>query len=169
MYKKWIYLFVVFVFILVTGCRIYQLNVNAFTFKDTIHSPKETFEIKGYKITVNKVYELTEKVIKKKKKATYSLYMEPNDSIVAVDLTVENVGSLNKKPEEKLILGQFQLKKDAFVKYANNSMIQKNSDTDFTLNFIVPKEIIHAQSSYYLAVPFGMWQKDKRDLVKFPF
>lgn len=89
--------------------------------------------------------------------------MEESDTIVSVNLTVKSIGN----PDERLVIGQFQLNKGDFVRYAGLSLIQKNNDTNFTLNFIVPKEIVNSQKDFYLAVPIEMWEKEKRDLVKF--
>lgn len=169
MNKKWIYLLVLLVFIAVTGIRVYQVNANAFAYKDTVHSLKDTFEIKGYTITVNKAHKMSKEEIKKQKEIIPSLSkdIKESDTIVSVNLTVKNNGNPDKKPEKKLIMGQFQLNKGAFVRYAGLSLIQKNNDTHFTLNFIVPKEIVNSKEAFYLAVPIGMWGKEKRDLVKF--
>lgn len=68
MNKKWIYLLVLLSFITVTGVRVYQVNANAFAYKDNVHSLKDTFEIKDYTITVNRAHKMTEEEIKNKKK-----------------------------------------------------------------------------------------------------
>lgn len=73
------------------------------------------------------------------------------------------------KTDEKLVIGQFQLNKGAFIRYADNSLIQTKNNGNYTLNFIVPKEVVHSKDPFYLVLPIGMWQKEKRDLVKFNF
>lgn len=165
MNKKWFYLFVLLVVVTIVSVRIYQVNVSAFTYKDTMHSLNDQFKSKGYSFQVKKVYEMSEAEVNKQKKANTSLFIEESDTILSVNLTVKK----NGKTDEKLVMGQFQLNKGAFVRYADNSLIQTKNNKNYTLNFIVPKDVVHSKDPFYLALPIGMWQKEKRDFVKFNF
>lgn len=165
MNKKWIYLVVLLIVIVAASVRVYQVNVSAFAYKDSVHSLNDRFESKGYSFQVKKVYEMSEAEINKQKKANTSLFIEASATILSVNLTVKK----SDKTDEKLAIGQFQLNKGSFIRYADNSLIQTKNNKDYTLNFIVPKDVVHSKDPFYLALPIDMWQKEKRDLVKFNF
>lgn len=74
MNKKWLYLFVLLIVVAIVSVRIYQVNVSAFTYKDTIHSLNDQFKSKGYSFQVKKVYEMSEAEVNKKKSKSRLIY-----------------------------------------------------------------------------------------------
>lgn len=165
MNKKWLYLFVLLIVVAIVSVRIYQVNVSAFTYKDTIHSLNDQFKSKGYSFQVKKVYEMSEAEVNKKK-ANPDLFIGTSDTVLSVNLTVKKIS----KTDEKLVIGQFQLNKGAFISYADNSLIQTKNNGNYTLNFIVPKEVVHSKDPFYLVLPIDIkLPREKRDFVKFNF
>ena len=165
MNKKWLYLFVLLIVVAIVSVRIYQVNVSAFTYKDTIHSLNDQFKSKGYSFQVKKVYEMSEAEVNKKK-ANPDLFIGTSDTVLSVNLTVKKIS----KTDEKLVIGQFQLNKGAFIRYADNSLIQTKNNGNYTLNFIVPKEVDHSKDPFYLVLPIDIkLPREKRDFVKFNF
>lgn len=165
MNKKWLYLCILLIVVTIVGVRIYQVNANAFAYEDSIHPIKEHFETKGYSFQVNKVDEMSESQIKKKKATIPNLFIEPSDTILSVKITVKKVEKTNRL----FVPNRFQLNKGPFVKYADNKLVQVKNKTEYTLNFIVPKEIVQLKEPFYLAPPPNMWGKEKRDLIRFDF
>ncbi|MBM7716217.1 hypothetical protein MHB50_06460 [Siminovitchia sp. FSL H7-0308] len=163
MNKKILLLIMLLVVIATSIIRISQVNTNAFAFKDTLHPLKEPFQVKEFTIMVKKAYEMTEEEIKLQKEMDPTFYMEDSDTILAVELNVENNGS----SDDRLMMSEFQLNKGIYVTYASRELIQKDSETDYVLKFVVPKNILHSNEKIYLAVPPGVWNEDKRDLVEF--
>ncbi|CAM4313222.1 hypothetical protein C1909_11200 [Listeria ivanovii] len=140
--------------------RVYDLNANAFSYKDKIHSKQEVFELASAEISVENAVVIEGAEINKYVDEDY--YKNDSEDFLLVQLwsTEKNIG-----------ISDFQLGYQNFVTLSDISAISHEFDEakgryKFNLGFNVPKELIKNKQQFILAVPSKYWSNGVRDIIE---
>lgn len=140
--------------------RVHDLNANAFSYKDKMHSEQEVIELASAKISVENMVVIKDSDINKYVDEDY--YKNDSEDFLLVQLwsTDKNIG-----------ISDFQLGYQNFVMLSDISAISYDYEEDkgrykFNLGFNIPKELIKNKQQFILAVPSKYWSNEVRDVIE---